>query len=400
MKRVVVIGAGPAGARCAERLAERGMDLSVTLIGDEPDLPYNRVALSKWLAGDIDADALITHPSARLASLGITYRPGLTITGIDRHGREVSAAGETLAYDALVLALGAEAVRLPFPGANLPGVELYRTIADVRRMIGKAAGGGNAVVIGGGLLGLEAAVGLARHGMKVTVLQAVDRLMNRQLDKAAAALLTRRLENQGISVVLDAVTEAVEGSASVTGVRLAGGRVIPAEMLVMAVGIRPRAALGRAAGLTVNRGIVVNEAMRSSDPAIYAIGECAEHGGMCCGLVAPALEQAETAARAILGEPAQYRPPADAATLKIAGAGVWSAGDVEAAGENIVLEDHGAGSYRMLRLRDNRLVTAVLYGETGDAPWYLDLLTSGTDVGPMRELLAFGSAFFPAEAAA
>jgi nitrite reductase (NADH) large subunit len=208
-------------------------------------------------------------------------------------------------------------------------------------------------------------------------------------------MLVQRLARQGISVELGAATEAVEGDGRVEAVRLAGGRRIKADLLVMAVGIRPRAALAQAAELTVNRGIVVDDAMRSSDPAISAIGECAEHAGICCGLVAPALEQAETAARAILGEAARYQPVADAAALKIAGAGVWSAGDVEAAGDSIVLEDPDAGFYRMLRVREGRLVAAVLYGETGDSNWYLDMVAQQTDVTDMREWLAFGPSFAP-----
>jgi nitrite reductase (NADH) large subunit len=396
MKHIVVVGAGPAGTRCAERLAKAGAGLRVTLVGDEPALPYNRVALSKWLAGDMEEAALITHEAAVLNTLGITYRPGMRIQAIDRAAFCVhSADRQTLDYDHLVLALGAEAVRLPFPGADLPGVVLYRTLDDVRQMMSCAATGGDAVVIGGGLLGLEAAVGLAWRGMKVTVLQGSKRLMNRQLDDAAASMLVQRLARQGISVELGAATEAVEGDGRVEAVRLAGGRRIKADLLVMAVGIRPRAALAQAAELTVNRGIVVDDAMRSSDPAISAIGECAEHAGICCGLVAPALEQAETAARAILGEAARYQPVADAAALKIAGAGVWSAGDVEAAGDSIVLEDPDAGFYRMLRVREGRLVAAVLYGETGDSNWYLDMVAQQTDVTDMREWLAFGPSFAP-----
>ncbi len=393
-RRVVVVGAGPAGARCAERLAKGGA--AVSLIGAEPSHPYNRVALSQLLAGDLDEAALTTHPPAHLDEHRIAWRPDTTVDALDRDGREaVLHTGERLAYDALVLATGANPVRLPLPGADRPGVLMYRTLGDVRQMIACAASGGGAVVIGGGLLGLEAAAGLARRGMSVTVLHATDRLMERQLDGGAARLLQRRLAGLGIAVVTQARTIAIEEDA----VLLADGTRIPARIVVMAVGIRPHAELARAAGLPVNRGVLVNDAMCTADPAIYAIGECAEHGGQCVGLVAPSFAQAEVAAAAILGGMARYVPVSDATALKVAGAGVWSAGEIDGA-ESIILDDGEAGQYRRLVLRDDRLVGAMLYGETTDAPWYLNLIKEGRRIGPARDSLPFGPAFMPAEWAA
>jgi nitrite reductase (NADH) large subunit len=389
----IIVGAGPAGLRCAERLAQAGH--AVRVIGAEPGLPYNRVALSQHLAGDYQEAELITHDAIRLATLGISYRPGTMVSRIDRATRHVVLdTGETWCYETLVLALGSRPFRLPLPGADLPGVVMYRTLEDVRLMLRAAEAGGRAIVIGGGLLGLEAAVGLSKRGLVTTVLHAVDRLMERQLDHAAADMLSRRLQGQGIAVELNAGSVAIAGSARATGVVLKDGRTLKADLIVMAVGIRPEAELARAAGLAVGRGILVNAQMQSADPAIYAIGECAEIDGQCCGLVAPAFAQAETAAGHILGDDAAYRTTPDSAALKIAGAGVWSAGEIAASDvETMVYDDRDAGEYRKFLMRDHRLVGAVLYGETGDAAWYKQLI--GQDVRALRAALPFGRAYAP-----
>ena len=386
----MIVGAGPAGTRCAERLARR--NVAVTLIGAEPGVPYNRVALSQLLAGDYEEHALHTHDADALASLAILYRPGTHVAAIERGAKRLRlASGEALPYRKLVLALGAAPVRLPLPGADLPGVLAYRTLDDVRAMLAAARAGGAAVVIGGGLLGLEAAAGLARRGMKVTVIHAVDRLMERQLDDAASRMLRARLAEQGVEVVLGAASAAIEGTARVEAVRLSDGRRVAAKIVVFAVGIRPNAGLAREAGLDVGRGIVVDAAMRTSDPDVLAVGECAEVEGVCCGRVAPAWAQAEVAAQTVLGEAASYAQVHDATALKVAGAGVWSAGAVEAEGaQPIVLHDADAGQYRRLLVRDGRLVGALLYGETADAPYYLDLISTRRDLGALRAGLAFG----------
>ena len=392
-RRVIVIGAGPAGARCAERLAGSA---HVTLLGAEPEPPYNRVALSLLLAGKMDEAALITHHADHLAASGISWRPDTRVHAIDRAAQAVVLqSGDRLPYDALVLATGAQAVRLPVPGGDLPHVLVYRTLDDVRRMMTQAARGGTAVVIGGGLLGLEAAVGLAWRGMAATVLQGSGWLMNRQLDDHAAGMLQRRLTGQGVAVITDARTVAIEPDA----VLLADGRRVPADIVVLAAGIRPETTLAQSAGLPVNRGIIVDDAMRTADPAIWAIGECSEHDGQTLGLVAPCFAQAEIAAATIRGEPARYVPVQDSAALKIAGAGVWSAGEIEG-DDAITLEDAEAGQYRRLLLRDDRLVGAVLYGDTTDAPWYFDLIKQGRPLGAARLALPFGPAFAPMEWAA
>ncbi len=389
-----MVGAGPAGARCADRLAHGGA--AVTLIGGEAAHPYNRVALSQFLAGDLDEAALVTHHPNHLTDRKIEWRPDTRVVALDRPAKQaVLESGEAVAYDRLVLATGAQAVRLPLPGADRPNVLMYRTLDDVQRMIAHAASGGDAVVIGGGLLGLEAAAGLVRRGMRATVLHAAHRLMDRQLDEGAAALLQDRLSTQGITVITQANSVAIEEG----GVLLADGRQIPARIVVMAVGIRPHTELARSSGLPVNRGVLVDDAMRTEDPAIWAVGECAEHAGQCVGLVAPSYAQAEVAAADILGKEARYVPVSDATALKVAGAGVWSAGEIEGS-DPIVLSDADSGQYRRFLLRDDRLVGAVLYGETTDAPWYLSLIKEGRPIGAARGILPFGSAFQPAEWAA
>ncbi|MBR0672271.1 NAD(P)/FAD-dependent oxidoreductase [Neoroseomonas soli] len=391
--RVLVIGAGPAGMRCAERAAEAG--LAVTFCGTEPALPYDRVSLGRVLSGEAEVQALISHDAARLRDLGIAFRPATRIAALDPAGRAVTARGETIAFDRAVIATGSEAVLLPLPGASLPGVYLYRSMADVLAMRRSAGSGTRVAVIGGGLLGLEAAAALSQRGARVTVVHAVGWPMERQLDPAAGALLARQLGAiRRLAFAMPARTEAIEGETHVRALRLADGKRIPCEMVVMAVGVRPSVALAREAGLEVGRGIVVDDAMRSSAPSVLAIGECAEHRGTVCGLVAPALAMAETAAATLRGEAAVYAPRPDPTALKVSGIDVWSAGEIGPAdAEAITLSDAAAGRYRRLWLRAGRLVGAVLYGDTADAPFYLNLMTEGRDVAPMRGLLPFGPAF-------
>jgi nitrite reductase (NADH) large subunit len=389
---VLVIGAGPAGTRCALRTAARGA--RVTLCGAEAALPYDRVALSGLLAGEKALHDLITHDLAALREAGIAFRPATPVTVLDRAARlAVTSRGERIAYDRVVIATGSRAIRLAVPGAGLPGVLTYRTVDDVRAMLRAARAGGAAIVVGGGLLGLEAAAGLAQRGMKVTVLHPVEWPMERQLDAGAGGLLALRMGRRGIRFVMPAQLAAIEGEDHVRGVVLADGRRIPAAIVVMAVGIRPDTTLAAASGLEVGRGIRADAGLRSSDPDILAIGECAEVAGRTIGLVAPALEQAEAAAATLSGAAAQYAPRADSAALKVSGTAVWSAGEI--AGEGVTLRDADQDRYRRLFLREDRLVGAVLYGDVSDSGFYLNLIASGRVVGRHATSLALGPAFLP-----
>jgi nitrite reductase (NADH) large subunit len=389
---VLVIGAGPSGTRCAIRSAERGA--RVTLCGAEAALPYDRVALSSLLAGEKTLPELITHDLAALQAQGIAFRPATPITALDRAAHEaVTARGERIVYDRVVIATGSRAIRLPVPGADLQGVLTYRTLDDVRAMLRAARAGGTAVVVGGGLLGLEAAAGLAQRGMKVTVLHPVDWPMERQLDAGAGGLLARRMGLRGIHFAMPAQLAAIEGEGRVTGVVLADGKRLAAHIVVMAVGIRPDTALASASGLETGRGIKADAGLRSSDPSIFAIGECAEVAGRTIGLVAPALEQADIAAATLAGAAMQYTPRADQAALKVSGTAVWSAGDIE--GEGVTLRDEEEDRYRRLFLREDRLVGAVLYGDVSDSGFYLNLIASRRPIGRMRAALALGPAFLP-----
>ena len=390
--RVLVVGAGPAGTRCALQVAARLPESEVVLAGAEPAHPYDRVALSKHLAGDVDEDALVTHSGETLAGAGVAYRPGTHVERLDLAAREAACpGGERIPYDWCVLATGSTSFRLPLPGADLPGVVAWRTLAESREMLAAARAGGPAVVIGAGLLGLEAAIGLAARGMDVTVLHAVGWPMERQLDQEAGTRLADRLRSRGLVMHMGAATVAIEGRDRVEAVRLSSGQPIPARLVVMCVGVRPNVALAKASRLEVRRGIVTDAAMRTSDPHVLAVGECAEAIGQVIGLVAPALEQAEVAAAAIAGLEGAWTPRAASATLKVAGVQVWSGGEI--AGDGAEAVTFRAGEvYRRLWWRGDRLAGAVLYGDTGEAGFYGRLLANGEPVASRAEA-ALGQAF-------
>jgi nitrite reductase (NADH) large subunit len=392
--KLLVIGAGPAGVRCAERAARAGWE--VVLCGAEAALPYDRVSLGRVLGGEAEPGDLITHSATLLRDLGITFRAATRVVALDIGARRaVTEKGEAIGWDRAVLAMGSEAARLPLPGAELPGVFVYRSIADVLAMRRAVAPRMRVAVIGGGLLGLEAAAALSQCGARVSVVHALGWPMERQLDAQAGALLAKQLgATRKLEFVMPALTEAIEGERRVQWLRFADGRRLEVEMVVMAVGIRPNTALARAAGLAVGRGVVVDDAMRTSAPDVLAIGECAEHRGVVCGLVAPALAMAETAAATLAGKAATYAPRPDPAVLKVAGLAVWSAGEIAPAdAEAITLSDAAFGRYRRLWLREGKLVGAVLYGDAADAPFYLELMASGRDVAARRTTLPFGPAY-------
>lgn len=397
-EKLVLIGNGMAGVRVLEELLERAPDrYDVTVFGAEPHPTYNRIMLSPVLAGEKRFEDIVTHDRAWYARSGLDLRVGTRVDGIDRGSRMIVAAdGSRMPYDRLVIATGSHPILIPVPGTDLPGVITFRDIADVDAMLAGAGDGKRAVVIGGGLLGLEAANGLLARRMTVTVVHLMATVMERQLDDAAGYLLRRELERRGLAVITEANTDCIFGAGRVEGVRLKDGREIPADLVVMAVGVRPNADLGKAAGLATNRGIVVDDRMVTSDEAILAVGECVEHRGQSYGLVAPLYEMAKVVADQLTGDTdSAYHGSVTSTKLKVTGIDVFSAGafgaDKEA--EDIVFRDAARGIYKRIVLKDNRIVGAVLYGDTSDGARLFQLLRSSEDVSAERDMLIFGPAF-------
>ncbi len=396
-EKLVVVGAGMASGRMLEHLFEAEPNaFDVTLFGAEPRGNYNRIMLSPVLAGEKAFEQIVTHDTDWYAANRVTCRFGETVTRIDRKRKVVLTAGGEARYDKLVVATGSAPFIIPVAGRDLPGVMAFRDLDDVNAMIAAAKKpNARAVVIGGGLLGLEAAAALRGRGMEVVVLHLMGHLMERQLDPAAGYLLKKELEDRGIRIHTEAQTKAILGDERAEAVLLDDGTIYPADIVVMAVGIRPETRIATDAGLHVERGIVVDDRMMSSDSDILAIGECVEHEGICYGLVAPLYDMAKVAARTLVGEEAAFRPVETATQLKVTGVSLYSAGDFAEADdrEEIVLRDASAGVYKRLVLKDNRIMGAVLYGETSDGGWFFDMLRRGTDVSDMRETLIFGQAY-------
>ncbi|GBU17664.1 MULTISPECIES: FAD-dependent oxidoreductase [Methylobacterium] len=398
-ERLVVVGNGMASLRFLERVTEDAPGLyDVTVVGAEPVAAYNRVLLSSLLGGEVDEAACAFRGLDWYASHGIRLLTGAPVTAIDRENG-LAVVGEThvLPFDKLVLAVGSTPIRLPKPGMDLPGILTFRDLADVSAIRKAAREHARAVVIGGGLLGLEAAVGLARLGVDTTLLHVMDRLMERQLDHAAADLVRRAMEARGVRVILNADTAAVEGDGRAERLRLTDGTVIPADLVVVSVGVRPSVALAQGAGLATGRGILVDDTMATSDPRIFALGECAEHRGMVYGLVEPAYEQAEVLAKHLAGHEARYAGTALSTSLKVSGLPVFSAGvvDTPESAEAVVMSDAGAGLYRKLLIEDGRLIGAVFVGDIAEQALCKALIRSGEPVAEMRDDLMFGR---PAEA--
>jgi nitrite reductase (NADH) large subunit len=398
-ERLVVIGNGMAAMRTVEELLARAPGhYDMTVIGAEPYPNYNRIMLSSVLAGDKSVDDIVINSASWYAENGIRLIAGVSATAIDPAAKTVALAdGEALAYDKLLLATGSRPLAPPIPGLGLPGVRSFRDIADVDAMIAAAQNHRRAVVIGGGLLGLEAAWGLKRRGMSVAVVHLMPTLMERQLDVAAGELLRRDLDARGIAFFTNGQTEEIVGTERAEGLVLADGRKIPADLVVLAIGIRPNVDLAKAAQLDVNRGILVGDDMRTSAPNIYAVGECIEHNGAVFGLVAPIWEQAKVCGARLAGDDqAVYVPPPVFTSLKITGVDVFSAGALAAADENddeITLHDAKRGIYKKVVLRDKRVVGCVLYGCVGDGSWYVQLMREQADISAFRDQLVFGRAF-------
>lgn len=394
--RLVVVGNGMAAIRAVDELlglAPHAYD--VTVFGAEPHGSYNRVLLSPLLAGDKRIEDVVTHPPEWYAEHGITLHSADPVTHIDRVRRRVrSGRGVEASYDRLVIATGSLPIVLPVPGSGLQGVITFRDLQDVDTMLAASRARRHAVVIGGGLLGLEAASGLLRRGLDVTVVHIHRHLMERELDAHAAELLRGELERRGLKFRMAAVTSHLCGETHVSGVGLADGTELPADLVVMAVGVRPNIELARAAGLPCDRGLLVDDTMLTNDPAIYAIGECVQHRGKTFGLVAPLLEQARICATYLAERGTRgYRASLLSTQLKVTGINVFSAGNYDAGpgSESLVLRDPKRGIYKRLVIEQGKIRGAVLYGDVRDSGWYLDLMNEGRNVHGLRNELLFGA---------
>ncbi len=392
--RLVVIGNGMAGMRTVEELLKMAPDhYDITVFGDEPHPNYNRILLSPVLAGEMAFEDTVLNGRAWYQEHGIRLHTAAPVTRIDRVRRRVIAAnGTTAAYDRLLLAMGSHPFVPNITGARLPGVISYRTIEDVNAMRALPAGA-KAVIIGGGLLGLEAAYGLLSQGVQVTVVHRHAWLLERQMDRVGGDLLQRSLIDRGLCFCLSSETEAILGSQRVEAVRLKDGRLLEANLVVFAVGIRPRKALAQEAGLHCDRGIVVDDTLQTFDPRIYAVGECVQHRGATYGLVAPLFEQAKVAANhlAHYGR-LRYAGSITSTKLKVTGIDLFSAGDFAggAGYEEVSLLDPAAGVYKKVVIRDHKLAGVLLYGDTSLGPWLFQLLRNGNDISDLRDHLLFG----------
>ncbi|WP_040604280.1 nitrite reductase large subunit NirB [Sagittula stellata] len=396
-RKLVVIGAGMASGRALEHLLETAPGaFEITLFNAEPRGNYNRIMLSPVLSGEKSFEEIVTHDDDWYATNNVRCRFGEKVLKVDRDRKVVVGEKGEVPYDTLIFGTGSAPFIIPLPGHDLPGVVAYRDLEDTNAMIDvSATPGAKAVVIGGGLLGLEAAAGLRLRGMDVTVLHIASHLMERQLDAAAGYLLKKDLEKRGINVILEASTEEIVGDGKVERVNLADGTVLDADIVVMAVGIRPAVTLARDSGLDCGRAIKVDAQMRTSDPDVYALGECVEFEGNLFGLVAPLYDQAKVLAATLTGTDAAFVMKELSTKLKVTGCDLFSAGDfAEGDGrEDIVYRDPARGIYKRLVIEDDRLIGAVMYGDTGDANWFFGLIKDGTDVSDMRDTLIFGPAY-------
>ncbi|MEL6420794.1 MAG: nitrite reductase large subunit NirB, partial [Pseudomonadota bacterium] len=395
-EKLVIIGAGMASGRVIEHLVEADpAAFDITLFNAEPRGNYNRIMLSPVLSGEKTYDDIVTHDDDWYAAQGVTCRFGEHVVRIDPEAKVIEGQNGPVHYDKLVVATGSAPFIIPVPGKDLAGVITYRDLDDTNAMIDAASHGGRAVVIGGGLLGLEAAAGLAERGMDVTVVHLMGHLMERQLDEAAGYLLRKDLEKRGITIKTQASTKAIIGDTKAEGVLLESAETLPADLVVMAVGIRPETRLATDAGLETGRGITVNAQMQSSNPDIFAVGECVEFDGHLFGLVAPLYDQAKVLAQSLLNAPDAFVVKDVATKLKVTGCDLFSAGDFADGPdrEDIVFRDPGRGIYKRLVIKDDCLIGAVMYGDTADGNWFFGLIKDGADIDEMRETLIFGPAY-------
>ncbi len=396
-EKLVLVGNGMAGVRTLEELLKLSPDdYEISVFGEEPYGNYNRIMLSPVLAGDKTIDEIMLNDDQWYEDNNIKLHKGKKIVEIDRVNRKVIADDGTVeAYDRLLLATGSRPFMIPVPGNDLDGVISFRDIHDVDLMLESSKKDKHAVVIGGGLLGLEAANGLMLQGMSVTVVHLMDTLMERQLDEPAANMLKKSLEEKGLHFLMGAQTEAIIGKDKVEKVRFKDGSEIYADLVVMAVGIRPNFELAKKIGIHCERGIVVNDTMQTFDPRVYAVGECVQHRGQTYGLVAPLFEMAKVCANhfAKMGI-GRYEGSVTSTKLKVTGIDLFSAGDFtgDENCEELVFQDAARGVYRKLVVQDNKIKGTVMYGDTIDGTWYFDLMRDETDITDFRENILFGQA--------
>ncbi len=396
-EKLVCIGNGMAGIRTIEEILKLDSEYyDITVFGSESYGNYNRILLSPVLAGEKVIEDIILNDKQWYQDNNITLHTGHTVVSIDRYKRQIHTnKGITVNYDRLLLATGSNPFIIPVQGHTLPEVISFRNIQDVHTMLDISYQGKNAVVIGGGLLGLEAANGLMQQGMEVTVVHLLDTLMEQQLDKAAAVLLQTSLEERGLKFMMEAETAAILGEDHVTGVSFKDGTEIPADLVVMAVGIRPNINLAQAAGVYCEKGIIVSDTLQTYDPRIYAVGECVQHRNKLYGLVAPLFEQAKVCANhlANLGY-ARYEGSVTSTKLKVTGIDLFSAGDFHGGqdADELIFQDPSQGIYKKVVVENNRIKGAVLYGDTIDGAWYFQLMRDEVDISNQRNKLLFGQA--------
>ena len=390
--RLAIIGTGMAGARIVEALINEGYQGDITMLGEERIKPYNRIQLSTVLAGDKTIDGLPLLDDNWYQLHNIQLRSGDPVMRLDGESRTITtASGWQQTFDSIVIATGSRPFIPHVPGNNLPGVMAFRTLDDIAIMQSFAEQGEKVLVVGGGLLGLEAAYGLNKLGLDVTVLHHSDTLMNRQLDQHSANMLKASMEGSGVNILTNARTATVTGTEQVTGITLEDGRHLEAELVVFATGITPNVEVFQSSGMAIKHGIVVDDQMRTSFPNIYALGECAEHNGVTVGIVAPIWDQAKVLTETLLGRSARYEPREHSTQLKVSGIDVFSAGNL-AAGEDsrdIVINDPKAGIYRRLVIRDNRLQAALLFGDKSLCSDYEALISSHKTLGEHEQQLMF-----------
>lgn len=402
--QLLLIGNGLAGMRCLEDLLDMAPErYEITVIGEEPWGNYNRIMLSPVLSGDKSIDDIMLHTHAWYQEKGIRFIAGDAAVKIDRPRKQAyTEKGLVVGYDRLILATGSKPFVPPISGSDLKGVISFRDIYDVNTMLDYAKNKKNAVVIGGGLLGLEAAYGLKQRGMNVTVLHLMDRIMERQLDARASRLLQNSIEAKGIEIITEANTEQLIGvDGHVTQVKLKDGTLLDADLVVFAVGIRPNIALAQSAGLRCNRGVMVNDTMQTFDPSIYAVGECIEHRNQTFGLVEPLWGQAFICASHLAEHGSlTFKAPTVPTQLKVSGCDVFSAGRIDlessesqADYEDIILNDEKRQIYKRIIIQEDKVIGAVLFGDTEDGAWYAELIADQTPISAIRNKLLFGKDF-------